>query len=186
MDTIKRQIQLFEPFNEQEKKDKDYFLKFIDTFDDVLTRENLFGHFCSSAWVLNEDKTKMLIVHHNTYNAYIYPGGHADGESDLLSVAIREVKEEVGVEAKPVFEDIFAIQACPTKGHVKRGSYISAHTHFDVVFLLQAQSNQKLVKKEDENSAVKWINIEDSFSDEIVDFIRPVNEKIYQKVMKLR
>lgn len=182
---LREKIENYTPFNEQEEKDKEYFLSFIDTFDDVLTRINKFGHFSSSAWVLNEKRTKILVVHHNIYNAYIYPGGHADGESDLLSVAIREVKEELGVDSKPITDEIFAIQACPTKGHVKRGEYVSAHTHFDVIYLLEAAENQLLVKKEDENSSVKWINIEDSFNEEIVDFIRPVNEKIYTKVKML-
>lgn len=79
----------------KKKKINYIFLKFINLFDDVLTRKNEFGHFTASAWVLNKDKTKMIVVRHNIYKAYIYPGGHADGESDLLSVAIREVKEQL-------------------------------------------------------------------------------------------
>ena len=45
---LKEQIENYIPYNEQELKDKEYFLKFIDTFEDVLTRDNLFGHFSSS------------------------------------------------------------------------------------------------------------------------------------------
>jgi 8-oxo-dGTP pyrophosphatase MutT (NUDIX family) len=181
---LREEISNYTPFNEQEEKDKSYFIKLIDTFDDTLTRENEFGHFCASAWVLNKDRTKVLVVHHNIFNAYIYPGGHADGESNLLSVAIREVKEEIGVDAIPIFDCIFAIQSCPIKGHMKRGKYVPAHTHFDILYLLGADEKQELVSKEDENSSVKWIKIEESFNEKIVDWARPINEKIYNKVKK--
>ena len=50
---LRQKIENYIPFNEQEEKDKEQFLKFIDTFDDVLTRDNIFGHFSASAFVVN-------------------------------------------------------------------------------------------------------------------------------------
>lgn len=97
---IRKQIENFIPFNDQERNDKEYFLKFIDTFDDVLTRENEFGHFTSSAFIVNETQDKMVVVYHNILKGWIYPGGHVDGESDFLNVALREVKEETDLDIK--------------------------------------------------------------------------------------
>ena len=91
---LRKEITNYVPFDEEEVQIKEYILKWIDTFDDVLTRNNEFGHFASSAFVVNKDRTKMLVVYHNIYDAWIFPGGHADGEADLLSVAVREVEEE--------------------------------------------------------------------------------------------
>ena len=105
---LRKEIEEFKPFNEQEEADKEYFLKFIDSFEDVLTRENVFGHFSASAWVVNREKTKVLLVYHNIYNGYIFPGGHADGEEDLLGVAVREVEEETGVKPRVVNDKIFS------------------------------------------------------------------------------
>lgn len=51
----RKEIEQYVPFNEQEVCDKEQFLKFIDTFDDVLTRENIFGHFTASAFVVNKE-----------------------------------------------------------------------------------------------------------------------------------
>ena len=62
----------------------------------------------------------MLVVYHNIYDAWIFPGGHADGEENLLSVAIREVEEETGQKAKVLDDSIFAISASPIVGHIKR------------------------------------------------------------------
>ena len=139
---LKKQLEMYTPFNEQESIDKQTFLTFIDTFDDVLTRKNIFGHLTASAFVVNEDFTKSLIVNHNIFGGFIYSGGHADGEFDLLSVAIREVEEETGLKVIPLINgDIFALQALPIKGHVKKGKYVSAHIHYDVLYLLLAKNS---------------------------------------------
>ena len=52
------QIERYQPYNEQEEKDKQTMLKYIDTFDDVLTRNNEFRHFTASSWVVNKEKNK--------------------------------------------------------------------------------------------------------------------------------
>ncbi len=53
---LRQEIENYIPFDEQEKKDKEQFLRFIDTFDDVLTRDNIFGHFSASAFLVNKKK----------------------------------------------------------------------------------------------------------------------------------
>ena len=54
---LREKIEKYQPYNEQEEKDKQTMLKYIDTFDDVLTRNNEFGHFTASSWVVNKEKT---------------------------------------------------------------------------------------------------------------------------------
>ena len=115
---LKEKIENYIPFDESEEKIKDYLLKWMNTFQDVLTRENEFGHFASSAFVVNKERTKMLVVYHNIYDAWIFPGGHADGEENLLAVAIREVEEETGLKTKVLDDSIFAISASPIIGHI--------------------------------------------------------------------
>ena len=183
MQNLTKQIQNYKPFNEQEMVDKQVTLDFINTFEDVLTRNNNFGHFSSSAIVLNKERTKVLLVHHNLYNGWIYPGGHADGESDLLGVAKREVEEETGVKATKLSCNIFGLQILPVDGHVKRGKYVACHPHYDFVYLFEAtEDNVKI--KEDENSSVKWVLIDDIKHGKIepVDFIVPIFKKIFEKL----
>ena len=180
--TLREEIEKFVPFDEQEAKDKEYLLKWIDTFDDVLSRNNEFGHFASSAFVVNQDRTKMLVVYHNIYDAWIFPGGHADGEKDLLSVAIREVEEETGLKTKVLDNSIFSISSSPIVGHMKRGKYVPAHTHLDVIYWLEADDKQPLIYREDESSGVKWISLEEAIGDSIVDFVRPVHKRMIKKL----
>lgn len=159
---LREKIEKYIPYNEQEEKDKQTILNYMDLFDDVLTRNNEFGHFTASSWVVNKERTKVLMIYHNIYKSWAWTGGHADGESDLLSTAIRELKEETSVEnVKVVKDDIFSLEIICVNGHVKRGKYVSSHVHLNVTYLLEVNENEMLKIKEDENSGVRWINIED-------------------------
>ena len=95
--SLREQIENYIPYNAEEEKDKEMMLKYMDIFEDVLTRKNEIGHFTSSAWAVNPDRTKVLMIYHNIYQSWGWTGGHCDGEEDVLSVAIRELKEETGI-----------------------------------------------------------------------------------------
>jgi len=159
---LKEQIEKYEPYNEQEEKDKQTILKYMNTFDDVLTRNNEFGHFTASSWVVNKERTKVLMIYHNIYKSWAWTGGHADGEINLLNTAIRELKEETGAKnVNVIYDDIFSLEIICVKGHVKRGKYVSSHVHLNLTYLLEVDEKEVLRKKEDENSGVMWINIKD-------------------------
>lgn len=179
---LKEEIEKYVPFDEQEERDKEQMLAFINTFDDVLTRENTFGHFSASAFVVNKDRTEMVVVYHIINDGWIPPGGHADGIEDLLSVAVREVKEETGLDVKVLDNNIFGIQSAPVIGHIKRGKYISAHIHFDCIYLMEADDTIPLVYREDESKGVKWIPLSEASNDEIVKWARPIHKKLIKKL----
>lgn len=180
---LKQKIENYVPFNEQEEKDKEQFLKFIDTFDDVLTRDNILGHFSASAFVVNKERNKMVVVYHIINDGWIYPGGHADGEDNLLSVAVREVEEETGLKVKVLDKNIYSIQSAPVKGHIKRGKYVSAHLHLDVVYIMEADDKLPLIYKEDESKGVKWISFDEADNETMCDFIRPIHKKLIEKLI---
>jgi 8-oxo-dGTP pyrophosphatase MutT (NUDIX family) len=184
---FKNQIVNFKPFNEQEERDKEYCLKFIESFDDVLTRENVFGHFTASAFVVNKERTKLLLVYHNIFGGYIFPGGHMDGETDFLSVARREVLEETGVNVELTNDEIFLVWVGPVKGHIKRGKYVSAHTHLDLAYLFEADDKKELKIKPDENSQVGWFTLDGAIEASKEEWFKEhIYSKLNEKLSQLR
>ena len=158
-----RQIENDATLNEQEEKDKALILGWISNNENAFSRENTVAHITTSAWVVNKDRSKVLMVYHNIYNSWSWLGGHADGETDLLSVAIREVKEEAGISnVRPVSEEIFSLESLTVDGHVKKGNYVSSHLHLNITYLLEADSEEQVSVKADENSGVMWFSPEDA------------------------
>lgn len=173
-------IEDYKPYNEQEEKDKEITVSCMEIFDDILTRNNKIAHLTSSAFVVNEKRDKALMVHHNIFNAWSWTGGHADGEEDLLLVATREVMEETGVKnVRPLSKSIASIDIIPVMGHTRRGEYVPPHLHLSIAFLFEADENEPLAVKPDENSGVRWIPIEqiDKYSNE------PHMMRIYSKIV---
>ena len=182
-----RQIENYAPFNEQEEKDKALILGWISNNENAFSRENTVAHITASAWVVNKDRSKVLMVYHNIYNSWSWLGGHADGETDLLSVAIREVKEEAGISnVLPVSEDIFSLESLTVDGHWKNGKYVSSHLHFNVTYLLEADSEEAVSIKADENSGVAWFAPEEALAKSTEPwFVERVYAKLVEKTISL-
>lgn len=181
IDDLKSSIEKFTPYNEQEEVEKRIMLKYINDFDDVLTRQNEYGHFTSSAFVLNKERTKILMIYHKIYNSWAWVGGHSDGDSDLLYVAMKEAKEETGIKnVEPISKDIYSLEIINVNGHEKRGKYVGSHVHLNVAYLLEADEGEEIHIKEDENSGVKWVSI-----DEVLDTTSEVwvRDRVYAKII---
>lgn len=182
VDNLKENIEKFIPYNEQEQVDKKIMLDYIRDFNDTLTRQNEYGHFTSSAFVLNKERTKMLMIYHKIYNSWAWVGGHSDGDSDLLYVAMKEAKEETGIKnVAPISNDIYSLEIINVNGHEKRGKYVGSHVHLNVTYLLEADENEEIHIKEDENSGVKWVPI-----DEVLNVTSEiwVRDRVYTKIIE--
>ena len=176
---LEQQLRAFRPANEQEASDRRLMLQYMAMFSNLYTRENEMAHLTASSWVVNPARTKVLMAYHNIYDSWAWLGGHADGMEDLLAVAQKEVLEESGVQTTPVSSDIFSVEILGVNGHVKRGRYVSTHLHLNVTYLLQAEEDQALHIKPDENSGVRWFAL-----DEVLSNTRePEMRVIYQKLM---
>ncbi len=160
---LQEQLEQYHPYNEQEERDKKVMLQLLKTQPDIFARENEVAHFTASSWLLNREHTKVLMIYHNIYHSWAWTGGHADGEEDLLAVAIREAQEETGVkEIQTVDDAIFSIETLTVDGHEKRGRYVPSHLHLNVTYLLEADEAEVLRIKPDENSGVKWFLLEEA------------------------
>ena len=152
------QLERYEPYNEQEARDRALLLRALREEADVFTRENARMHMTASAWVTNEAHDGVLMAYHNIYDSWAWLGGHADGEEDLLAAALREANEESGIRAVPVSRDIFSLEILHVAPHVKRGKFVCAHLHLNATYLLEADDQAPIRCKPDENSAVRWLD----------------------------
>ena len=183
MDKLRRDIEAFVPLCEQEVRDKEAMLLALDRLDTPLTRENPFAHFTASSWIVNPGRDRVLMAWHNIYRTWAWTGGHADGESDLLAVALREAREETGIERiRPVTPGIYSLEILPVNAHVKRGRFVSAHLHLNVTYLLEADDSQALHNKPDENSAVAWLPLEEAAENREEPFMAVIYRKLNGRI----
>lgn len=184
MEKLKEMIKNYKPYNEQEIQDKEQMLWYIEQFGEkALVRQCLSGHFTTSVLIFNKNHTKVLMCYHLIDKSWAWLGGHADGIADLKSVALREVQEEASIKRYHLInnENIAALTSIPTGGHVKKGKYVSSHIHLDVAFVAEADEEEKLTIKPDENKGLKWIEIQ-KLQTEVKDVWRM--ENTYKKLIE--
>ena len=181
-------IEGYAPDCEQEVQDRRMMLTYLDLFPgDILTRANEIAHFSASAWVVNPRRDRVLMLYHNIYKSWAWPGGHADGEENLLGVALREVKEETGIERlRPVTEQLYSLEILTVNAHVKRGKYVVPHLHLNLTYLLEADDSQNIRSKPDENSAVRWFGLNEAVEASTEPEMRVVYRKLNEKLAALK
>ncbi len=140
------------------------FRDFVCSHSDYFSRDLEIGHITGSAWVVNQKGTHVLLTHHRKLNRWLQLGGHADGNPDVLAVALREVQEESGLEnIEPLSTDIFDLDI----HRIPARKEISEHFHYDVRFALKVTGDEQYVVSE-ESYDLSWIEISnmDKFSDD--------------------
>lgn len=179
-----KEIEEYKPYNEEEQRAKETILNFCKTHDNVLNRESVDGHMSSTGFVVNKDHTKVLMAFHNIYQSYSWTGGHNDGDPDFKSVAEKEVLEETGLSTVQRISQLISLDDLPVETHIKKGVEVKEHRHFNLTYLFEADENDKISIKEDENSALKWINFDEieQWVDE--EIMVPVYQKIIERIQK--
>lgn len=162
MDLI-AQLAAYVPADAREAEEQAVILDYARRFPDtVLLRENRVAHITSSAFIVNAAGDKMLMVHHTQRGVWAWAGGHADGDDDLLAVAMREAEEETGVKnLRPLSEGIASLDVLHVHGHHKNGRWVNAHLHLSAAYLFVAEEGAPLSVRPDENTAVGWLPLAD-------------------------
>ncbi len=148
-------LKVYDSHSPEEKVFKNEFLELL-RHKDAFQRYHLPGHLTGSAWIVDHSKNFVLLTHHAKLNKWLQPGGHADGNENILEVAMQEVKEETGIKNRALFYDgIFDIDihTIPARNEVPE------HLHYDVRFLVQADQNEPLILTK-ESHALAWVPID--------------------------
>ena len=129
-------------------------LAFFEEADRPFDREHLAGHFTGSAWLISADGEKVLLTHHRKLNRWLQLGGHADGDSDLAAVALREAHEESGLSGLSVDTEIFDVD----RHWIPERKHEPGHWHYDVRYVVRAGTDHNFVLS-DESLELAWVSV---------------------------
>lgn len=132
--------------------------EFVERHPDCFHRDLWPAHVTGSAWVVNPDRSQVLLMHHRKHGQWFQPGGHADGEADILGVALRETAEESGIDPRQirlVDQQIFDLDI----HRIPAGEHGPAHEHIDVRFLVEIDDRLPLPGN-DESHEIRWVPVE--------------------------
>lgn len=130
-------------------------IRFVEEHEDCFLRSCVPGHLTGSAWIVDPTRTRTLLTHHHKLDKWLQLGGHADGDSDLLAVALREAREESGLTRLAVVS--------PTVFDVDRHLIPArksepAHYHYDIRFMIEADPAEPLVVS-NESKDLAWVEV---------------------------
>jgi 8-oxo-dGTP pyrophosphatase MutT (NUDIX family) len=130
-------------------------ISFVGAHPACLLRTCLQGHLTGSAWIVSPDRRRTLLTHHRKLGKWLQLGGHADGDPDLLAVALREAREESGLGGLAAVDArLFDVDRHWIGG---RGSE-PGHWHHDLRFMIEADPAQPLILSS-ESKALSWVDV---------------------------
>lgn len=130
---------------------------YIENNPDCFKREHEPVHVTASAWVVNPRRDRVLLVHHGKLHEWFQPGGHADGDVDVLNVALKEVSEETGLDDKHIrllSPEIFDVDI----HDIPAISGFTPHGHIDIRFLVEIDDKLD-VPGSHESHEVRWVDL---------------------------
>jgi 8-oxo-dGTP pyrophosphatase MutT (NUDIX family) len=172
-------LEAYRPTDQTDASARDRILAFVRTHGDCFERSLVEGHVTGSAWIVNPSRTRCLLTHHRKLDRWLQLGGHADGQTDILEVAMREAVEESGLTSLRAVSDWLVLRQ--TGAALAQDESVKSvpvpifdcdvhpipsrrdeprHFHYDVRFLLEADDAEPLVVSEESNE-LAWVALED-------------------------
>lgn len=140
------------------------FEEFLRSDAAVFDRRHTPGHFTGSCWLVNADGMRVLLMHHRKLGMWLQPGGHADGDSDLTRVALREAQEETGVRDLQIEGGIFDLD----RHRIPARANEPEHWHYDVRYVVRASEDDRFTVNE-ESHALAWRSVAEVAADVSLD-----------------
>ena len=131
-------------------------IRFVETEQDCLLRTCAPGHLTGSAWIVDAARRRTLLTHHLKLEKWLQLGGHADGDGDLLAVALREGLEESGLaRLRAMKAEIFDVD----RHWIPARKTELAHWHYDLRFVIEGDPSEALVRAANESKELAWVDI---------------------------
>ncbi|MBC3786955.1 NUDIX hydrolase [Spirosoma utsteinense] len=158
-------LQSYTPVDADEQGMTAATIAFVEEYPNCFDRSLRIGHITGSAWIVSPDRQQVLLIHHRKLDRWLQPGGHADGDSDVAAVALREAQEETGLTSLQLVEDATGnvpvfdvdIHTIPARGDIPE------HLHYDIRFLVEANPEEAFGFS-DEIKNIRWFSAKEAIS----------------------
>lgn len=154
---LTRELSTYRAYTKEEEVFQLHLLNLLEQEKDCFYRRLLHGHITGSAWIISPGGEKVLLLHHRKLDKWLQPGGHADGEENVASVAEREAREETGLRSirllRPEFFDL-DVHRIPARKQEPE------HLHYDIRYLFTALPEEPL-QQNSESKGLAWVPLEE-------------------------
>lgn len=150
---ILEKLAAYRPIDAADGAARDRIVQFVESHPACFERSHNSGHLTGSAWLIDRAGSRVLLTHHAKLDKWLQLGGHCDGDSDVLRVALKEAEEESGLtDIVPVVDTIFDLDVHPIPGR----AYDPPHYHYDIRFIVQVTGGEEFVIS-DESHELRWL-----------------------------
>lgn len=150
-----QQLSRYIPSDEHDKQALEDTTYFVKNTANCFERVCKIGHITASAWLINSNHHQAMLLHHKKLNKWLQLGGHTDGESNILTAALREAREESGIfDIVPISTEIFDVDvhAIPAYGDT------AEHYHYDIRYLFKVTNPKAQPVSNHESNSVQWMS----------------------------
>lgn len=140
----------------------------LQRLNQVVMIRHMIKQFVATVYIVQDDK--VLLIHHRKLLKWLPPGGHLEPNELPSEAAIREAKEETGLDVRLVSQDNLTVDRWNAKSfprpylclleEIPTHKGTPAHQHIDFVYvgeLVGGSEQQKL----DEIDGMRWFTLEE-------------------------
>jgi 8-oxo-dGTP pyrophosphatase MutT (NUDIX family) len=161
-----RLLEEHEPSDEKEAADRLQVLDFVGRQENPFDRRIGEGHLTGSAFLL-DPRRRVLLTHHRKLDLWLQLGGHAEGEREAPAVALREAREESGLDDLGFHEGLCFSDGEPRLldldvHRIPERRDEPEHLHLDLRFVLCTQQPERVVADPRETKALEWVDFDET------------------------
>ncbi|MFK7917793.1 MAG: NUDIX hydrolase [Ilumatobacter sp.] len=159
LDQLRAAVVNRSPLDEREAASIDQFVSALDTLEAPLDQTSNDVHVTGSAIVVGP--RGVVLLKHKRLGLWLQPGGHIDPGETPWQAALREAREETGLEV--AFAGPFDADGVPELLHVDVHAGGRGHTHLDTRYLLDG-GDADPAPPDGESQEIGWFSWDDAIA----------------------